>query len=64
MTTDKLDPSMATKQFTAVELAEISKMLFKAHGGDLATVITSLHLELRDRCAALEERVRTLEAKR
>jgi hypothetical protein len=59
----KISRTMATKQYSTVELAEISKWLFKEHGRDLMTVITSLHLELCDRCATLEERLKDLEAK-
>ena len=59
-----MNRTMATKQFSAVEMAELTKLVFKEHGPDLPTVIASTFFELINRCAELEARVEKLEAKR
>lgn len=53
------------RKHSAGEMAEAAKIIFEQHGGgDLATVITSMHLELCQRCAELEARLEKLEARK
>ena len=55
---------MRMKDLSPVEQAEAVKHAFAAHGGVLDHVITSMFLELSDRCATLEQQLKEMEGKR
>lgn len=50
----------ARKEYTDTDV----KLVFELHGNQLDVVIASCYLELFERCAALEARVKDLEARR
>lgn len=59
----QLQQTETSKQFSRAELAEVTKLLFKERGNDLAGIITSLHLDLMERLAQLEAGLRMHEAR-
>jgi hypothetical protein len=40
------------------------EILRQKYGGDLASIISGIHSELTERCAALEQQVRELQARK